>query len=397
MTPTEDGRDGSPVRNRTAPGELARRFRMVARAKNEWEAAVDAVSDLVFLTDTNGVVLRCNVAASKALGRTFDRIIGSNLEDLLCAALHLTDCSLDDEEGEVRVQEEGPIFHYSRFPAHRRLKSIGWMVVLRDITELRRLRNMTTRLEMMNNLGQVLASVRHEIGNPTNAMKTALTVMAESAYEFSTEKMLSYIRRCLNDIQRIQDLLERLRAFNLFEVSVCRGVDVRALLEGEIPALREHLGQQGITLICSLPSTPGRVDATCDPRALYQILLGLIANSAEAISEGSRQGIVGINLRSRGGFVRLAVADNGPGIPPEELDKVILPLYTTKTTGTGLGLAIAHEMIARMGGEMEIGEDAALGGARVVVGVPATDGAAERQGLEETPQDPYGGQRFLHL
>ena len=349
------------------PSELARRFRVVARAKTEWEAAVDAVSDLVFLTDPEGRVLRCNVAARQALARPFDRILGRDLTELLRAALSLDELGLEPTKAEIRSPAGGPTYEYSKFPASHDGTCLGWVFVIRDVTELRRLQRLAARIDMMNNLGQVLSSVRHEIGNPANAMKTALTVMSESGREFSTEKMQSYVERCLSDVLRIQRLLERLRTFNLFEVSVEERVDLRELVETELPALRDYLDSREIGLNVTLPAQGRPIETTCDPRAVYQIILGLIANSTEAIEETDRAGRIRLDLVATGNSVRLSVSDNGPGIPQEHVAKVLLPLFTTKPEGTGLGLAIAHEMLTRMGGALEVGNDPELGGARIVI------------------------------
>ncbi len=350
--------------------DLARLYRTVSRAKTEWEAAVDGVSDLVFLTDHAGKILRCNLAAQRSLSGPFHRILGRDLTRMLRTALANEELVLEDAEGEVHAAAGEPTFEYSKFPASHHGADLGWVFVFRDVTELRRLRSVAARIDMMNNLGQVLSSVRHEIGNPTNAMKTALSVMAESVREFSTEKMLSYIQRCLSDVQRIQVLLDRLRTFNLFEVSVEPRVDLRALLVAELPAIRDCLTGPRIHLIESLPPDGRPVETVCDPRAVYQILLGLIANSTEALADTAGAGRIRVALEEDEKQALLSVADSGPGIPPDQIDQVILPLFTTKPQGTGLGLAIAHEMVTRMGGTLEVGNDPDLGGARVVLQIP---------------------------
>lgn len=350
-------------------------FEVIVRAKKEWESAIDAVTDLVFLTDQAGTVLRCNVAAQTALGRSFGRVLGRSLVALLRSLFRSEDLSLLSESGELEVPRDKRILQYSRFPAACDGQSLGFVFVFRDVTELRRLQIVASRVDMMNNLGQVLACVRHEIGNPTNAMKTALTVMSESLQVFSTEKMKTYVERCLDDVQRIQDLLERLRTFSMFDVSVRERVDLRALLKSEIPGIRDGLKKQRIVLACTDFTNGEPAVANCDPRALYQILLGLIANASESLANCKSPGRIHLSLYKREGEICLSVADNGTGIEPRILDKVVLPLFTTKRGGTGLGLAIAHEMLTRMKGSLEIGNDATLGGARLVIHLRETPGS----------------------
>lgn len=350
-----------------SPADDRTLYRRVARAKIEWEAAVDAVTDLVFLTDPKGRVLRCNEAAREALDRPFHRILGDRLDKLILSAWGCPGFRLGSATGEVHIPKVRRILEYSRFSASSEGSELGFVLVFRDITELRHLRSVAGRIDMMNNLGHVLSCVRHEIGNPTNAIKTALTVMAESLHEFSTEKTLSYIERCQNDIRRIQDLLERLRTLNLFEVPSTDRVDLRAFLTKEIPAIREGMMAKGIHLELPAASEGRAIWAVCNAQALYQVLLGLVANAVEAVAEQDRPGVVRIDLRDDDPETTLAVSDNGPGIEPELTDKVVLPLFTTKPTGTGLGLAIADTLLTGMGGALEIGNDPELGGARIVM------------------------------
>lgn len=354
----------------------ARNFRAIARAKDEWESAVDAVSDLVFLTDPDGEILRCNLAAREAMGLPFADILGRPLERLLSRAGPWDgEIRLAAESGELHFPGSGQVLEYSRFRATRQGRSVGFVYTFRDVTELRRLQDLAGRMDLMNNLGHVLSSVRHEIGNPTNAIKTALTVLSESLHLFTDDKKRLYIDRCLGDIQRIQTLLDQLRSLSLFEVSASDRVDLRELLTSEVPAIREGLERQGIEVECELPDDGGPVWACGDRRAVHQVLLGLVTNSAEALADRDGACRIRLHLRREAGEVRLAVSDDGPGIDPELFGKVVLPLFTTKAKGTGLGLSIAHKMLTRMGGTLQVGNDRQMGGARVTLHLPATASA----------------------
>jgi signal transduction histidine kinase len=90
-----------------------------------------------------------------------------------------------------------------------------------------------------------------------------------------------------------------------------------------------------------------------DPRALQQVLLNLITNAIDAVRERDHPKVV-IRISVTDGIVRIAVEDNGCGIPADKLKDMFKPFYTTKPTGTGLGLVIVKKMIIRMNGTIEI-------------------------------------------
>lgn len=357
-------------RHGKGPGDLAR----IQRAKNEWEAAVDAVNELVFLTDHAGAVVRCNRPARDFLGRPYTSIQSRRLDRLLQSVIGSGKLDLDADRGEFRIRRGDRIFEYSRSPATLRGQALGLVYVFRDVTDLRHIETVAARVDMMNNLGQVLSYVRHEIGNPINALKTALTVMSESLPDFSPERLADYVGRCLDDVARVQGLLDQLRTFNFFEVEPQEGAELGTFLENAAQTLAVGLNDQAIDLQLVLPEMQRPIRARFDPRALYQVILGLISNSAEAMAEQTDHRRIVIELRERHHRVEISIADSGPGIAPEDLPKVALPLFTTKAKGTGLGLAIADQMVTSMGGELRVGNDPVLGGARVVVGLRASSG-----------------------
>jgi signal transduction histidine kinase len=97
-----------------------------------------------------------------------------------------------------------------------------------------------------------------------------------------------------------------------------------------------------------------------DGRLLNRVLLNLILNAADAIGDaGVKDGRIVLSAIASNGRTELVIADNGPGIPADMLERIFDPFFTTKHTGTGLGLAIVHRIIEAHGGQITASNRAA--------------------------------------
>jgi signal transduction histidine kinase len=149
-----------------------------------------------------------------------------------------------------------------------------------------------------------------------------------------------------------------------------RPVRVADLLDRAVLLAREELEAKRLRIerraAAALPAV------LADPDLLSQVLIGLLANAAEAVPPG---GAIALEACAADGTVQLTVADSGPGIAPELRTRVFEPFFTTRPRGTGLGLAIARQIVEAHGGRIEAGA-AASGGARFVITLPVARGAA---------------------
>ncbi len=329
--------------------ERARHERAIARARNESQSTADAVPDLIILVDSEERVLRCNHAVSAFMGCDYSKLVGRRIPDLFAG--HCDPHELAVTHGEVHWTEPRALFDLSRYPVTLE-DGPGAVWILREITALRRLESIAASVDMMNNVGHVLSGVRHELGNPVNALKTALTVLQDHLDTFSPEKRLEYVRRCLDDVARIQVLLEQLRTFNGSECVAPTTVEVLPLIAGIVALAREQVEERGIRLECVLPERPDAL-ACADVRALQQVVLGLVANALDALA-GRADPWLRLEANVDASRVTIMVEDNGGGIADCDIDLVFLPLFTTKPRGTGLGLAIARNLISRMNGTIDL-------------------------------------------
>ena len=144
-------------------------------------------------------------------------------------------------------------------------------------------------------------------------------------------------------------------------------VDLPALLEAIVTQLRARLEAARVQV--TLAADPGSV-ARCDREKLRQVVINLIENAVDALGERPGTRRIALSVAQENGHVRLRVADDGPGVAPEDVPHLFEPFFSTKEHGTGLGLAIVRRTIEAHGGRIEASA-AVEGGLAMIIELPA--------------------------
>jgi signal transduction histidine kinase len=210
--------------------------------------------------------------------------------------------------------------------------------------------------EKMASVGQLVAGIAHEIGNPLNAVVNTVEPLAELAASTASGETRVELEQMLRVIQsgarRTQRIVQALRNYARADAEELTRVDLRAELEETVALLAHKL--RGIEIRRELAAT-GPLDARRGQ--LAQALINLVANAADALEarEGARITLRTVDLDA--GWVAIEVEDNGPGIPETARARIWDPFFTTKEVGkgTGLGLSIVHTIIVeRHGGRVSV-------------------------------------------
>jgi len=230
--------------------------------------------------------------------------------------------------------------------------------------ELRAAQSELVRSERLSALGQLTATVAHELRNPLSAIRNTVFVIKDTATKggLSLERPITRVERNIGRCDRIiTDLLDYTRMRELQCAPVAADEWFREVL-GE-----QHL-PEGIELVCDL-AAPG-CQINCDSDRLRRVVINLIDNAAHALTElGESAGKRRITVRSRtaaNGF-EFTIEDTGPGIPSDVLPKVFEPLFSTKSFGTGLGLPMVKQIVEQHGGSIEILSEVGTGTMVVVL------------------------------
>ena len=225
--------------------------------------------------------------------------------------------------------------------------------------------------ERMALVGQMAASISHNLKNPLGSMKTILQVQLEnSSLPADARRDLSMV---LSELERLSAKLNQLLqyarpAVRASSVAPSR-IDVGAVAEQVISLLRHDAERRRMSLTLGDDSIGALVSGPQE--ALADILSNLVVNALEAMSDG---GAITVSLKRDAQSVVVTVADDGPGISTENSANVFRPFFTTKPSGTGLGLAIVERRVTELGGSVTCESPVADGrGAKFIVRLPAID------------------------
>jgi signal transduction histidine kinase len=187
-------------------------------------------------------------------------------------------------------------------------------------------------------VGEAAAYVSHEIKNPLMVIGgLAQQVSRRLASELELQEKLNIIR---GEVRRLETFLGDLRDFTRPALPTKERIDLNRIIH-EVHTLMDGEAQKRHISISEYldPKLP---ILEADPGQMKQVLLNLIKNSLEAVDSG---GEITLKTGADGQYVWFSVADTGCGMPPEVLEKIFNPFFTTKEKGTGLGLAVIHKII----------------------------------------------------
>jgi signal transduction histidine kinase len=234
------------------------------------------------------------------------------------------------------------------------------MALVTDITErkrveaeLQRQRETLYRTEKLAALGTLSGGIAHEMNNPLGIITSRIELMLLDAEEHNLPSQVREDLQVLHRAtQRVARIATNLRSFARQAPREYAPVNLNAVVGETLLMMQKPLEVDGIRITTSLDQ--GLAPILGDANTLQQVLLNLVTNAREAMTSGGEIRIDTGPVPERPGWVRLTVADTGPGISPEELSKVFDPFYTTKHAGTGLGLSVSYGIIQDHHGTVDV-------------------------------------------
>ena len=373
-------------------------FKQVEHTKQEWEATLDCMSDIVILVDKNGKILRSNRALAELVNLPFSESLGQTWHELLGLPPGPLEISRKHFH-EFYHQASERWFSISIYPFAKwgLTSTAGQVVTMNDRTAIKK---MTAELEQANrelkqahvqqlqsekmaSIGQLAAGVAHEINNPIGFVSSNLGTLEKYVAKlhefisFLNEELMEHLnpdqqeqvaaRRkqlkidmVLEDIddllaesrdgtERVGKIVRDLKGFSRVDEAEHKMANVKECLESAINIAWNEIKYKA-TLERDYSDLP---DIPCYPGQLNQIFVNLLVNAAQAIES---QGTIGVKTWSTDDQVFVQIRDSGCGISEEHCTRIFDPFFTTKDVGkgTGLGLSITYDIIKKHQGEISV-------------------------------------------
>lgn len=371
-----------------------RRRQTVESEMRKLQRAVEQSAHSVVITDRNGIIEYVNPMFSTITGYAAEEAIGQNPRILQSGEtlaeeyerLWATITSGNEWRGTIRNKRKDGSFYWDqtvispvRDESGRIVNFVG---VQEDITQRRESEKRLRQSEKIEALGNLASGIAHDFNNMLLPILT-MTEMVHRSLPADDEKNRVRLDHVTEAAQRAADLVKRILTFSRTEeTQIGVPIDFSAVVGESVELLRSTIPST-ITIGVELDPAAGKVVAGADQ--VQSIVLNLAKNAADAM-----EGITGrldievsrvvaetqitstLDPLQPGEYVRLSVADSGPGIESEILSRIFEPYFTTKSVGkgTGLGLAMVHGIVTKAGGNIAV-ESAPGYGTRFTLYFPA--------------------------
>jgi len=349
------------------------------------QGAVENANEAFVTIDQESMVIFFNRAAERMFGYQRCEVVGHDLAEILgpgCREGHQRAVA-----AYVKTRKGKLIGHVSEFEAMRRNgekfpASISFSVtevdgrcfftgIVRELTETKALHEQIVQAERLAALGQMVAEIGHEIKNPLVMIGGFARQLMK---KISGEKEQAKLGVIVSEVERLEKLLADLKDLYRPRRLNLVNFDVDELLQEVCTLTIANMKNDMITIQCQ--AEPGAKMISADRDKLKQVLLNLVKNGAEAMSE---PGKVSVASRLSGDNILVSITDGGQGIPASIKEKIFSPFFTTKEHGTGLGLCISKRIVDEHPGGLFSLESEEGKGTTVTITLPRQAGPCLQQ------------------
>jgi PAS domain S-box-containing protein len=355
--------------------------REVSAAEQNYRVLFDSASDAIFLVDLfKQRILEANASALRLTKRSAVDLVGQPFVEI-CPSLKA------DETAAVRmdsIKMFNAVFRpFNEFPITRANGTtvncegdtalVQWQqcrvlqVNVRDVSDRKKVGQQLRRAEKLSALGQLIAGVAHELNNPLAVVMGCSQIMARR--EGVDARTKGDVQRILHESERASKIVRDLLSFAHPCDPQKTAVNINHLAASVIETQESNIQAADIRmeqrLASDLPNT------MADHDQIEQVLINLIGNAVYVLGTRPKPRTLTISTEESGNYIRIIVADNGPGVSKDVIGQIFDPFFTTKPLGkgTGLGLTISNTIIQEHRGKLLV-ENQPTGGAKFIVELP---------------------------
>ncbi|PLR76659.1 PAS domain-containing sensor histidine kinase [Bacillus sp. V3-13] len=321
----------------------------ILETQEKYRLLVEFSRDTIGMTTGDGIWTYINGEGRKLLGFTSNNeIIGTSLYDYVAESdqKYLTnflaanqsinfELNLKRSDGQVRRAE---IQLIPTIYKNRRM----FQIIIRDITGQKRTEERLHNAEKLSVVGQLAASIAHEIRNPLTAIKGFTQLLGEREAD-------DYTPVILEELKRIESIVTDLLVLAKPQATNMERANIVNLVKGVVTLLNTQAIMCNITI--NVVTSDHELYVDCEVSKMKQVLINIIQNGIEAMPAG---GEILITIKQDQNYIYISVKDQGIGIPEERMSKLGEPFYSTKEKGTGLGLMICNKILKTHKGNLHI-------------------------------------------
>ncbi len=327
-------------------------------------AVTSGSADAIIGLDTEDRIVSWNRGAEKIFGYEADEVLGKPLSVLQPA-------EPQDEDALARIRQQvrergfarnvetarrakdGRVVHVDltwTVLRDRRGRVIGSSVIVRDVSERKKLEKQIIQAERLAAVGRLAARVAHEIRNPLSSISLNVELLGDEIATLDgrdNSEANALLQAISSEVDRLTFLTEEYLQFSRMPELRLEKANLNDVVRELCEFVEQELHSKKISLHLELEET--LPEQLLDASQVRRALLNLVRNAIEAMPGG---GDLTLRTWREGDSAFVAVRDTGSGIPPEELSRIFDPFHTTKDFGTGLGLSIARQIVREHGGDI---------------------------------------------
>lgn len=309
-------------------------------AKDYLKGILENLRDAIVVLDTDKRVSMMNRAAEDLLLVNAEAAIGRDFEELSFSLQR------EGDEGVLTVND----MQYNVMISHSEVLDQqgllrGHVILFKDITRIKELEAWNERNHRLIAMGEMAAKIVHEIRSPLCSIELYASMLAK---DLEGTEHLNMAKGISTGISSLNNILTNMLFFAKPQKPILRPIDICRLLDETVFMLMPMIESRGLTFLRQIEQG---VSVHGDADLLKQVFLNVLLNAIQSTPEGRA---ITANCRNEGQSALVEISDQGPGIQPENLEKIFDPFFSTKEKGTGLGLAISAKIVQAHGGTIKV-------------------------------------------
>jgi PAS domain S-box-containing protein len=349
--------------------ELKKSLAVQEEMRTYLNSILESMDNGVIGVNVSGAITHFNRAASEISGYNVDAVLGKPYADIFskhdeneAAVLRVL------KTGQVQKRNEKVIWHADGHPvpvsfqtaqlADRNGSTLGAVEIFSDISKIKKLEGEMQQARTMAALGEMSATVAHEIRNPLGAMGMWAGLLER---DFSPNDTRGHtLKKIIEGLSRLNKIVSNLLVYTRPIKAELRKVTLESILEEIVDFIEIEIDRLGQKVTVTKKWDPkGASFVLADPEKIEQVVMNLCLNAVQAMPDGGNLTVaIGPESAKNADHLSFSITDSGVGIDKGDLQKIFAPFYTTKENGTGLGLAIVKKFVEFHSGYIDV--DSAL-------------------------------------